>query len=133
MNSELQKTFSDNVCSATIANLRCILPTGHAGWHKNKVGTEWKETLAHDPSVPIKYFNMKDDVNHPSHYQSPVKCECGRGIECIDILEHFKDTRLGNAFKYLWRVGLGGGKGEDYKDIAKSRWYIDRWLSKNKS
>ena len=43
---------------------------------------------------------MTDTVNHPPHYTShPARCECGKGIECIQITEHMGFS-LGNAVKY---------------------------------
>jgi hypothetical protein len=61
---------------------------------------------------------MNDPVNHPSHYNSHPS-----GIECITVAEHM-GFNIGNAMKYLWRVGL---KSDDpMQDLAKARWYIDR-------
>lgn len=65
---------------------------------------------------------MTDPIN-PSHYQAG-------GIETIDILkakltsEEFKGFLLGNALKYLTRARLKNG----LEDIAKARWYLDRFL-----
>lgn len=73
---------------------------------------------------------VKDDediVNHPTHYTShPAKCECGRGIECIQITEHM-NFNLGNAVKYLWRADL---KGNAIQDLEKARWYLSREIER---
>ena len=73
---------------------------------------------------------MKDQVNHPPHYTShPACCECGRGIECIQITEHMGFC-LGNAVKYIWRADL---KGDAIQDLEKARWYIDREIAMRKN
>lgn len=68
-----------------------------------------------------------DLVNHPPHYTSlPAQCDCGRGIECIDVTENM-GFNIGNAVKYLWREGF---KGKSIEDLRKARWYIDREIAK---
>ena len=68
-----------------------------------------------------------DPVNHPSHYTShPAKCECGRGIEAIQITEHM-GFNLGNAIKYVWRCDL---KKLAIEDLKKAVWYIQREIAK---
>lgn len=70
---------------------------------------------------------MTDMVNHPAHYTShPARCECGRGVECIDITEHMGFC-LGNAMKYIWRSDI---KGAAVQDLQKARWYLDREIEK---
>ena len=71
---------------------------------------------------------MSDPVHHPPHYTShPACCECGRGVECIQIAEHMGFC-LGNAVKYLWRC--------QYKhsnpvfDLRKAIWYIEREIQR---
>lgn len=65
---------------------------------------------------------MKHDaVNHPEHYNKHPS-----GVECIDVVEHF-NFNVGNAVKYLWRVGL---KGDHIQDLEKARWYINREIDK---
>lgn len=61
----------------------------------------------------------EDLVNHPKHYAERVP-----GIECIDVTKHF-DFVIGNAIKYLWRLGHKGGGAERLTDLKKARWYID--------
>lgn len=69
----------------------------------------------------------EDPVNHPSHYtSSPASCECGRGIECIEITEHMNFC-VGNAVKYLWRAGL---KGDGIEDLRKAAWYVQREIDR---
>ena len=46
-------------------------------------------------------FDIRDNVNHPSHY-TWLKDLCG--IEPIDICKHL-DFDLGNALKYILRAG----------------------------
>ena len=66
----------------------------------------------------------KEMVNHPDHYKT------GK-FECIDVmLEIFgpqatMDFCLLNSFKYLYRCNA---KGRTDEDIAKARWYIDKYL-----
>lgn len=68
---------------------------------------------------------MKDNVNHPSHYQG-LKEKCG--IEVIDITRHF-DFNTWNALKYILRAGL---KEEEWmtldekkiEDYRKAVWYL---------
>lgn len=70
---------------------------------------------------------MSDPVNHPSHYNNhPAKCECGRSIECITIIEHMGFS-LGNAVKYLWRADE---KGAPIQDLKKAIWYIEREIAR---
>lgn len=67
----------------------------------------------------------KDNINHPSHYNSHPS-----GIECIDIAE-YHDFCIGNAIKYLWRAGLKSEDGiskkeKQIEDLKKAIWYIKR-------
>lgn len=65
---------------------------------------------------------MSDAVNHPPHYTSHPS-----GVECITVTEHM-NFNLGNAVKYIWRVGL---KSKDpVTDLQKARWYIDREIAR---
>jgi len=68
---------------------------------------------------------MSDTVNHPSHYNSHPS-----GVECITVTEHM-NFNLGNAVKYIWRVGL---KSEDpIVDLEKARWYVEREITRLKN
>jgi hypothetical protein len=70
---------------------------------------------------------MTDMVNAPPHYTShPARCECGRGIECIQIAEHMGFS-LGNAMKYIWRADL---KGDPIENLRKAEFYIAREIKR---
>lgn len=65
--------------------------------------------------------DTKDNVNHPSHYQS------GK-FEVIDIIEEFtKDYSgaeafaMGNVIKYVLRSGKKNG----IEDLKKAQWYLN--------
>lgn len=74
-------------------------------------------------STPGEILGTSDDkVNHPSHYTSHPS-----GVECVQITEHM-NFNLGNAVKYIWRVGL---KGEaPLTDLRKAQWYIEREIGR---
>jgi len=64
-----------------------------------------------------------DLVNHPPHYTSDPS-----GVECIQITRH-RNFNIGNAFKYLWRLGLKESadkttKEKTLQDIDKAIWYL---------
>ena len=64
-------------------------------------------------------------VNHPKHYNSNPS-----GIECIDVVEHM-NFNIGNAMKYLWRLGGKVGTHEAREtDLRKAKWYIERELER---
>lgn len=69
-----------------------------------------------------------DPVDHPAHYnQLPACCqECGRPIECIDVIE-WMTLNLGTAVKYIWR---NEEKGNQVEDLRKARWYLDREIKR---
>jgi hypothetical protein len=70
---------------------------------------------------------MTDMVNKPPHYTShPARCECGRGIECIQVAEHM-NFNLGNAMKYIWRADL---KGDPIENLRKAEFYIAREIKR---
>lgn len=75
-----------------------------------------------------KASTMSHPINHPTHYtSSPARCECGRGVECIQVTEHM-NFNLGNAVKYIWRAGL---KSPDMgTDLRKAVWYLERELAR---
>lgn len=70
-----------------------------------------------------------DNVNHPSHYTE------GRAFEVIEVLEDWcgraPDPVLGglqwNSLKYQGRLW---DKADPLEDAKKSRWYLDRLISK---
>ena len=63
----------------------------------------------------------------PTYYKSDIIFK-GRPIECIDVIEFFGlGFHLGNALKYLWRLGLKGGEDLISSDVSKATWYMERW------
>lgn len=72
-----------------------------------------------------KHFNVNDNVNHPSHY------ETGK-FECIDVmreaigLESTKAFCLCNAFKYIYRCNKKHEK--PVEDVKKAVWYLNKFL-----
>jgi hypothetical protein len=71
--------------------------------------------------------NNHDVVNHPKHYtSSPARCECGKPIECIDVIEDMWHN-LATVIKYLWRVDL---KDNPIQDLQKARWYLTREIKR---
>lgn len=69
-----------------------------------------------------------DAVDHPKHYNDlPAQCHaCGETVECIDVVEEMV-FNLGNAVKYLWRVGA---KDDAITDLKKAAWYINREIDR---
>jgi hypothetical protein len=66
-----------------------------------------------------------DPIN-PTHYKRGPLVR-GVRIEAIDVTREVADFRLGNAMKYVWRVGFGG-KDNNIEDIKKAVWYLNDWL-----
>lgn len=64
---------------------------------------------------------MKDNVNHPSHYN------IGK-YECFDVMrdvfgdEEVKHFCLINAFKYIYRCNAKNG----LEDVKKAIWYLNK-------
>lgn len=75
---------------------------------------------------------MNDPVNHPRHYQANVN---GQPIECLDLIEalltpeEFRGFLLGNVHKYTFRSKNKNGQ----EDLKKARFYLDKYLQKNKT
>lgn len=67
---------------------------------------------------------MKEQVNHPAHYQK-------NGKECIDVMvERFGFTATIhfcelNTFKYEWRAGEKEGNSKE-QDLKKAEWYRNK-------
>lgn len=64
-----------------------------------------------------------DLVNHPPHYKRG-------GLECIDVIDALGLTRgfcVGNAIKYLFRLGEKESSTE-IEDAKKSAWYINHYI-----
>ena len=73
-------------------------------------------------------MTVNDPVNHPEHYTSHPS-----GIECIEIVRHF-GYNLGNAIKYIWRVGLKKDEAlsdieKEIEDINKAIFYLQDHLN----
>lgn len=65
---------------------------------------------------------MTDNVNHPPHYKTGIKCDhCDKEIECINISRNF-NFALGNVIKYVWRAKH---KGDYAEQLRKARWYLN--------
>lgn len=69
---------------------------------------------------------MKDNVNHPEHYNAG-------GIECIDAIDaactglsNSEAFYIGNAIKYIWRFKWKNG----VEDIEKAIFYLNRLRDK---
>jgi hypothetical protein len=63
---------------------------------------------------------VKDNVNHPSHYKVG-------GIETIDFIEAKQlDYHLGNVVKYISRAEH---KDEKLENLKKAQWYLNRAVS----
>ena len=67
----------------------------------------------------------RDDVNHPSHYDTG-KYECIEVMIDIFGAEAVKTFCTLNAFKYLWRCKKKHKR--PTKCLEKSRWYINKYL-----
>ena len=63
---------------------------------------------------------MKEEVNHPDHYNQI------KNVECIDVVEQMS-FNLGNAVKYIWRCD---SKGNKLKDLQKAIWYLNREIER---
>lgn len=71
---------------------------------------------------------MSDPVNHPAHYTSDPS-----GVEAIQVTRH-RNFDIGNAIKYLWRLGLKEDDGrpaidKEIEDAEKAIWYIQDHVS----
>lgn len=58
-----------------------------------------------------------DPVAKPKHYNVHPS-----GVEAIEICERL-DFNVGNAVKYLFRLGL---KNDELEDARKAHWYVER-------
>lgn len=124
-----------------VSNIKWYEGEGHGSWifadedqpceTGKEMGRTEPCTLPHG-EVKLVWDNkaLVDNINHPQHYtNSAAKCECGKGIECIQITEHM-EFNLGNAVKYVWRADL---KGSAIEDLKKAAWYIQREIQKREN
>lgn len=65
----------------------------------------------------MKHYMFAKTVDHPDHYNNNPS-----GVECIDVIEHMS-LNVGNAVKYLWRLGY---KGNTVEQLEKAIWYCER-------
>lgn len=78
-----------------------------------------------------------NDPIQPQHYKLTTRE--GQRIECIDAQEHLDlgpGSHLGNALKYVWRLGRKAENGltqdeQLVQDVKKARWYIARFHAKH--
>lgn len=64
-----------------------------------------------------------DPVSHPSHYTE------GRNFEPWDVIIDWDlDYLLGNALKYISRIGR---KNSELEDAKKSIQYLKKWIETN--
>lgn len=63
---------------------------------------------------------LKDEINHPSHYIGERVIELSKVIKAWQLNYH-----LGNVLKYINRAGR---KGDEADDLQKAIWYIDDFL-----
>lgn len=96
-----------------------IINAGKANWLTTSQKDLWTYLL--EKAKREKPKQMKDNVNHPSHYGGKDNV-----YEAINVIEaHGLSFALGNAVKYILRAGKKGDKAEDLK---KAAWYIEREL-----
>ena len=89
------------------------------------LSVEHRNIVCHSFAEVEKNVPERDDVNHPSHY------ETGK-FECIEVMSEIfgrdavKSFCLCNAFKYLWRCKHKHKT--PTKCLEKSRWYTNKYL-----
>ena len=79
---------------------------------------------AAEAASSFEYDQEEADRINPPHYKNgfPQKV-----IECIDVVQ-FLPFCIGNAVKYVWRAGKK--QHADWReDLAKARWYMNRWIN----
>jgi hypothetical protein len=63
------------------------------------------------------------NVNHPKHYSLDIHCECGKNIECLDIVKNLPFVD-GNIIKYVWRWRDKNG----LEDLFKAQFYLNNLI-----
>jgi DNA-directed RNA polymerase alpha subunit len=63
------------------------------------------------------------NVNHPKHYSLDIHCECGKNIECLDIVKNLPFVD-GNIIKYVWRWRQKNG----IEDLHKAKFYLNELI-----
>jgi hypothetical protein len=81
------------------------------------------------PLKVIEKEEVKDNVNHPSHYTQGA-------IECIEAIKEATKGLFGieavctaNIIKYVWRWKFKNG----VEDLNKAKWYLDRLIKEVQS
>ncbi len=86
----------------------------------------WRGEHISMPAVDTTSYKLgvekQEAVNHPKHYN-----EHPSGIECITIVR-WMNFNLGNAVKYIWRVGLKSDN--PIQDLRKAIWYLEDEIKK---
>lgn len=114
-------------CEKCTKHENCPIETVISKEHRSIVCHNLEEVTGEDPESNADSAE-RDDVNHPSHY------ETGK-YECIEVMceifgrEAVKSFCLCNAFKYIWRCK------KKHKSpttcLEKSRWYTSKYLELN--
>ena len=86
--------------------------------HGNKTGCDYPNCNCTATRNFLSENLTSNKQLHPKHYNLHPS-----GIECIEIVQHH-NFNVGNAIKYLWRLGLKDGENE-LKELQKARNYID--------
>ena len=76
-------------------------------------------------STKVMDSAIRDNINHPSHYQSET------GLEVIEVIEAFtfdlkgiEATDTGNIIKYICRWKNKNG----LEDLRKAKWYVEHLI-----
>lgn len=65
----------------------------------------------------------RDNVNHPSHYETG-KFECIEVMQEVFGINAVRDFCKSNAFKYIYRMDRKNGT----EDVKKAIWYLNKYL-----
>ena len=90
--------------------------------------TRLKTILNKYKGNPVKLVSkkeVKDNVNHPSHYtQGSIEC-IDAIIEATKHLQGIEAVDTANAIKYLWRWKNKNG----IEDLRKAQWYLNHLIN----
>lgn len=85
-----------------------------------------KEYMKAIEALNKKGSSIRDNVNHPSHYNQS-------GLECIDAMEAATINKVGleavcvaMVIKYLWRYEAKNG----IEDAKKALWYLNKLIER---
>lgn len=82
---------------------------------------EYKQLSFDDFGVEMPEVK-KENVDHPSHYNSG-KIECIDAMESAFGIEWVQHFCVCNAFKYIWRFLHKNGA----EDVDKACWYLNKY------